>query len=257
LSGKGASARAFDQYATWYDAFNEGKDYTAEAEYILHKVRAWQPAPKRWLDVGCGTGNHLAHLHSLGIQVEGVDASPSMVAQARAAHLQIPFRVASAQEFRLDGKRDVISMLFHVLSYQTTDRAVARTLENVAAHLAPRGIYVFDFWHTEGVLLDPPGPRVREARVGERRLFRIARPTEDRARHLIDVHYDFCWDSPEGPVVHEEDHAMRHFTAGELQAFLARSGLAVVTCEGWMHQRALRPTDWYGLVCARRQSDRP
>ena len=78
MSGQGrpsaAAARAFDQYAAWYNAFNEGKDYVAEARYVLEKAKTWQPAPERWLDIGCGTGNHLAYLQSQGIEVEGVDA---------------------------------------------------------------------------------------------------------------------------------------------------------------------------------------
>ena len=245
---------AFDRYAAWYDAFNQGKDYAAEARYVLARVKAWQPAPATWLDIGCGTGNHLAVLQSAGIAVEGVDASPEMIARARIAHPEIPFHVATAQEFRLHGMRDVISMLFHVLNYHPTDAAVAATLENVAAHLAPRGLFVFDFWHGGGVQLDPPAVRVREARVDGRPLFRTARPTEDRARSLIDIRYEFRWDSPEGPVAYEEHHALRHFTAKELEGFLGRAGLDVLACEGWMQPgRALQPQEWYGLICARKR----
>jgi SAM-dependent methyltransferase len=247
-----SAVRAFDQYAASYDAFNAGKDYAAEADYVLGRVAPWQPAPRRWLDVGCGTGNHLACLAARGIAVEGVDASAAMIAQARVAHPAIPFQVATAQAFRLDGDRDVVSMLFHVLSYQVSDHAVEATVANVAAHLAPGGIFVFDFWHTGGVLHDPPGRRIRDARLGGRPLFRVARPTEDRARSRIDIHYEFRWDSPEGPVAYEEDHAMRHFTPSGLEAFLGRAGLEIVACEGWM-KPVLGAEDWYGLACARKR----
>jgi SAM-dependent methyltransferase len=247
---------AFDRYAAWYDAFNEGKDYAAETRYILDKVKRWQPAPARWLDVGCGTGNHLAELRAQGIEVEGVDASAAMIEQARRAHPGIPFHVARAQEFRLEGGRDVVSMLFHVLSYQAGDGAAAATLENLASHLAPGGVLVFDFWHTGGVLLDPPAERVREARLGGRRLLRIARPAEDRSRSRIEIHYEFRWDSRDGPLAHEEDHALRHFTAAELAVLLERAGLAVLECEGWMSHRALQPADWYGVIWARREAGR-
>jgi SAM-dependent methyltransferase len=246
-------AGAFDQYAAWYNAFNRDKDYAAEARYVLEKVRLWQPTPRCWVDIGCGVGNHLAFLQSQGISVEGLDTSRAMIAQARIGHPTIPFRVATAQSFHLQGERDVISMLFHVLSYQTAESAVARALENVAAHLAAPGVLVFDFWHTGGVLRDPPSVRVREARVGNRQLFRIARPTEDGNRRRVDIRFEFRWDAPDGPVAHEEDHSLRHFTEDELAAFLERAGLDVLTCEGWMRDRALRPEDWYGLICARKR----
>lgn len=42
----------------------------------------------RVLDAGCGTGRMIAHLHSLGsgLSVTGLDLSPQMLEQARAAH---------------------------------------------------------------------------------------------------------------------------------------------------------------------------
>lgn len=247
-------AGAFEQYAAWYDAFNKSKDYSAEARYLLAQVERWVPAPRNWLDVGCGTGTHLACLAALGLSVEGVDGSAGMLAMARMAHPAIPFHLARAEDFDLPGDRDVVSMLFHVLSYQTTDTAVERTLENAAGHLAPHGVLTFDFWHSWGVLHDPPGLRVRQANLGHRTIFRIARPSEGRLLRKVDIHYEFRWDSPEGPLAHEETHSMRHFTREELESFLRRAGLEVLACEAWMKDRPLRAEDWYGLICARRES---
>src|SRR5262245_26208196 len=95
------SATIFNKYAAWYDAFNRGKDYEAEATYLINTVIAWRPSPKNWLDIGCGTGNHLVALRSHGISVEGLDISPSMIEQARLAHPDIPFHIGSAQTFQL------------------------------------------------------------------------------------------------------------------------------------------------------------
>jgi SAM-dependent methyltransferase len=247
-----AKASTFDRYATWYDAFNAGKDYASESQYLLNRVRTAVPSPQTWLDIGCGTGHHLALLQAAGISVVGVDASPSMIAQARVAHPSIEFHVGSAQAFDLGRNRDVVSMLFHVMSYQTSDDMIRGALERISAHLAPQGVLLFDFWHTDAVLRDPPGVRVRDAQVGGRRLVRIAHPTEDRKRHRIDIRYEFRWDSLEGPLVHEESHAMRHFTLQELNTFLAEAGLSVLACEAWMQDRALSQDDWYGLMWARR-----
>lgn len=82
---------AFHHYAAWYDAFNQNKDYAAEAKYVLGHVEALAGRPQRWLDIGCGTGRHLAWLHGRGVAVEGVDASAAMMARARSAHPDIAF----------------------------------------------------------------------------------------------------------------------------------------------------------------------
>ena len=248
------AAGAFEQYAAWYNAFNEAKDYAAEIKYLLEQVERWRPAPRSWLDIGCGTGSHVAALAARGISAEGVDASQAMIAQARLAHPDIPFHVGRAEKFHLSGQRDVVSMLFHVLDYQTSDAAIRQTIQNVAAHLAQDGVFVFDFWNTDGVLRDPPLRRARQTRIGERTLWRISRPTEDRKLRRIDIRFEFRWDSPEGPVTHEEVHSMRHFTATELTEFLRPAGLHILSCEGWMTHRPLAPRDWYGLICSRRSA---
>src|SRR5947209_1898012 len=97
----GDPAVAFNRYADWYDAFNEGKNYDAEVGYVLSQVEQMCGSPKRWLDIGCGTGHHLSHVSARGIAVEGVDRSQTMIARARAAHPDIPFHIGTAQEFAL------------------------------------------------------------------------------------------------------------------------------------------------------------
>lgn len=245
-----ARPTAFHHYAAWYDAFNPDKNYAVEAEYVLGHVDALAGRPQRWLDIGCGTGRHLAWLHGRGIAVEGVDASAAMIARARSTHPDIAFHVGTAQDFDLARHRDVVSMLFHVINYQTSDDAVRAALRNISSHLDRSGVLVLDFWNSEAVLRDPPAVRVREARVDGRSLFRVSRPREDRGRRLVDVHYQFRWDHPEGDLAHEELHELRHFSGGELEGFLRDAGLRVLTCDGWMSGRPLCHEDWYGFICA-------
>ena len=240
----------FDAYGTWYEAFYRDKDYGAEARYLLGVVESLRSTPRTWLDVGCGTGDHLAALSGLGIAVEGVDASSTVIARARGRYPGIPFHVDTAQDFSLDRDRDVVSFLFHVVNYQATDEELRGLFVNAARHLAERGVVVFDFWHTDGVLRDPPQRRVREVSIAGRRLFRIADPTEDRERRRVDVRYEFRWDALDGQVAACETHPLRHFDVHELEVLLADAGLDLVTVEAWMERRPLRSTDWYGLACA-------
>jgi SAM-dependent methyltransferase len=245
---------AFGRYAAWYDAFNSGKDYGAEVAYVLDRVKQLRGMPRNWLDIGCGTGHHLAHLKSKGIVVEGVDQSPTMIERARLAHTDIPFQVGTAQTLSLPVERDVISMLFHVMSYQISDDMVVGAMQRVREHLADDGIFVFDFFHTDGVLADPPTTRVREATVDGRSLFRLSRPTEDRAKRVIEIKYEFRWDALDGPLAHDELHVMRHFTVNELDGFLQSSRMRAVHSEGWMAHRSLSASDWYGVIWTSRST---
>ena len=248
-----AQGVAFDRYAEWYDAFNQSKNYEGEAEYVLRQIeRVAARRPQRWLDLGCGTGHHLAAWKKLGLDVEGVDRSESMIARARARHPDIPFHVASAQQFAPDGARDAVSMLFHVLNYQTTDEMVNAALARIATHLAPGGVFVFDFWNSDAVRRDPPVARVRSTQIDGRLLYRLSSPLEQRADRLVSVRLEFRWDSPDGELALAEDHVLRHFDEGELREWLRAASLTLETCDAWMTERTLGNTDWYGFVCARR-----
>jgi SAM-dependent methyltransferase len=236
--------------ADWYDAFNRDKDYAAEADGLLERVGRFAPAPRRWLDLGCGTGHHLARLRERGIEVEGLDASPPMIARAAAAHPQIPFHVGKAQELDLEGGRDVISLLFHVLSYLVVEDDAQAALRAAGARLRPGGVLVFDFWHAGGLRADPPGRRVRSAPVDGRILYRVAEPRPADSG-VIQVRFDYRWDAEDGPLAHHETHALRAWTADGIRSHLRAAGLEEVACEGWTTRRPLAEEDWYGLVIAR------
>ena len=164
--------------------------------YVLRKVKSVGGQPRRWLDIGCGTGRHVAHLHSLGLDAAGIDRSDAMIAVARRLNEGIPFYVGRAEDVTLPGEWDAVSMLFHVINYQVSDAMVHDALTAARRFLVPQGILAFDFWNSDGVLRDPPARRVREIETEGRSLYRLALPVAGHHRNGIDVRYEFRWDSP-------------------------------------------------------------
>jgi ubiquinone/menaquinone biosynthesis C-methylase UbiE len=78
----------FERRADSYDAGRLGNWHRIVAERTADLAVAQSMQPRRILDVGCGTGVLLALLHRLVPGAEllaGVDPSPRMVAQSRAA----------------------------------------------------------------------------------------------------------------------------------------------------------------------------
>ncbi|WP_189155377.1 class I SAM-dependent methyltransferase [Lentzea pudingi] len=53
-------------------------------------------------DLGCGPGHLTAHLRSLGLDVFGLDLSPSMIALAREAHPDLRFELGSMTALELE-----------------------------------------------------------------------------------------------------------------------------------------------------------
>ncbi len=79
---------AFGERAHGYDQGWRGRMHHQIAGRTAGLALALVPAPRRMLDVGCGTGYLLGRLAALAPQAEvlaGIDAAPAMIKVARAA----------------------------------------------------------------------------------------------------------------------------------------------------------------------------
>jgi len=72
-------------YAAWSTSYDEPGNPLINLEQPVVWALLDEAPPGDALDAACGTGRHTAHLVELGHRVAGVDASPEMLARARAA----------------------------------------------------------------------------------------------------------------------------------------------------------------------------
>src|ERR1700689_148734 len=109
-------------YADAYDVIYRNKNYEGEVDLIERVlVRHGLGGPRRLLDLGCGTGNHVLPLAQRGHAVIGVDRSSGMLARARAKALAqnfaspLVFHLADIRELDLGQHFEAVLMMFTVL----------------------------------------------------------------------------------------------------------------------------------------------
>jgi SAM-dependent methyltransferase len=109
-----------DFYADIYDylVFNNLKD-DYEVGYIMNSA---SPSSKsKILDVGCGTGHHVASLGAKGLDVIGIDISPSMIKKAKENFPDYKFEVGDAlngSEFNPDSFTHILCMYFTIYYFK-------------------------------------------------------------------------------------------------------------------------------------------
>ncbi|MEL7332183.1 MAG: methyltransferase domain-containing protein [Cyanobacteria bacterium J06560_2] len=112
-------------------------DYQTNYGYIwqhgegLLTMLAPQPG-ERVLDLGCGTGQLTQQIAKKGAIALGIDADPTMVAQAKANYPHLSFRVASAEKFQLSEPVDAVfsnAVLHWVLQAEAAARCMAMALK--------------------------------------------------------------------------------------------------------------------------------
>ena len=244
---------AFDLYSQYYDLLYRDKDYRGEADYVTSLARKFHPSAKSLLDLGCGTGKHASLFQQAGYAVEGVDMSSTMLAQARQQFPALAFHQGDARHVRLSKTFDVVTSLFHVASYQTSDADFSDYLATVRTHMAPDGIFIFDFWYGPGVEADPPVVRVKRLADDKIKVIRIAEPTVHADRHVVDVHYEVLVRPQDSDRVQEivEDHAMRYFFKDELTTTLHARGLRILALLDWMSGTVPTARSWNACIVAR------
>jgi SAM-dependent methyltransferase len=219
------------------------------------KLTAKNPPSNRdgsLLDIGCGTGRHLEILSRSFGRVVGLDRSADMAALARARVPEADILIGSAESLNLGETFDVVTALFDVLSYQTSNEDIDLFFRTIRKHLAPDGVAIVDFWHLGGLINDPPGTRIRRGSFQEHDFLRISEANIDWASATTTVSITTLeWVGPQMINVIEEEHKMRAFLVSEISVLAQVSGLRVDLSGGWLTDQEAGVSDWHAYVTLR------
>ena len=145
-----------DFYANIYDylVFNNLKD-DYEVGYIMNS--AYPSSQSKILDIGCGTGHHVSSLGSKGLDVLGIDISPSMIDKAKTNFPDYKFNVGDALNnhlFESNSFTHILCMYFTI--YYFKDKR--QFFNNCFKWLMPGGyliVHLVERDHFDPIL--PPG----------------------------------------------------------------------------------------------------
>src|SRR5712691_2797720 len=123
------------------------------------------------LELGIGTGRIALPLSRRGVDVQGIDLSPAMVAQLRAKSgaENIRTTIGDFATTKVDGTFKLAYLVFNTIMNLTTQDEQVACFGNVAAHLEPGGCFVIEVG-VPGLQRLPPGETVRAFTVTPTRL---------------------------------------------------------------------------------------
>ena len=145
-----------DFYSDIYDylVFNNLKD-DYEVGYIMNSLSA--SSQSKILDIGCGTGHHVSSLGAKGLDVLGIDISPSMIKKAKTNFPDYKFNVGDALNnhlFESNSFTHILCMYFTI--YYFKDKT--QFFNNCFKWLMPGGyliVHLVEREHFDPIL--PPG----------------------------------------------------------------------------------------------------
>lgn len=201
-----------------------GKDYHGEARLVAETIRQRKPAASSLLDVGCGTGEHLASLAKTFEHTEGIDLSPAMTAAAAAKVPGAGFHVGDMCDFDLGRTFDAVVSLYTVVGYLPSLESLTAAIERMAAHLAPGGVLIVEPWWFTEKFLD--GYVATDVVNGEdRTVARMSHTVRREGRAHMDIHYLVAGD---GGIEHfTEQHSFGLWSRDEYLEAFANAGCTV------------------------------
>jgi SAM-dependent methyltransferase len=132
--------RFADVYDDWYGAISDLEGTVAAVAALAGGTPV--------LELGIGTGRVALPLAARGVEVHGIDASPSMVERLRAkpggADLEVAIGDFSDTTVAGSGSFGVVLVAFNTLFNLASEEAQRRCFATVAAHLRPGGAFVVE-----------------------------------------------------------------------------------------------------------------
>jgi SAM-dependent methyltransferase len=235
----------FKDYSEYYDLLYKDKDYANEASYIDRLIRRSHPRASSILNLGCGTGTHDFLLAKHGYAVCGVDLSQDMINKANLKKVSlssdppVSFYCGDIRSIKLERTFDVVTSLFHVISYQVSNKDLRDVFSVISSHLNKGGLFVFDCWYGPAVLTDRPVVRIKRLESDTVDITRIAEPVIHENDNLVDVHYHvIIRDKRNGSVKElKETHQMRYLFKPELIDYMSAAGLTLRLCKEWLSDK--------------------
>lgn len=237
----------FSYYADYYNLLYSNKDYASETDFIDRIIKRNALSSKTILNLGCGTGKHDFLLSKLGYEVTGVDLSDEMLKIANVSRTndqtiknQPLFIKGDIRYIQLDKQFDVITALFHVISYLPTNKDIALAFDTVKKHLKPGGIFIFDVWYGPAVLTCKPEVRFKRMENEKISVSRVAEPVIYHETNIVDVNYTVFVKEKLNEQYEEikETHKMRYFFTPELSNFLVEKKISILFSAEWMSDKA-------------------
>lgn len=144
-------ANLYAELADYYDQFCAEVDYAGQCAFAVRVFEAFACSGGRnYLDLACGTGQHLRVMAQSGFVAEGLDNSAAMLAQARSRCPEARLLLCDLAAFDETQCYDLITCFLYSIHYSHPLAHFADTLKRAWLALKPGGVFIFNVVDANG-----------------------------------------------------------------------------------------------------------
>lgn len=224
--------KLYNELSEYYFAI-ESKHRNFDEDIRLIKSLLPGDAKSKILDLGCGTGEHLAFLARNGFQCVGLDSSIEMINTAKSRNnFNVSYIHKDIKEFDFFEEFDLIFSLFGSFNYILNDNEIDNSLWNIWRALKPHGKCLLEIWNADPLLTIEQKPLAHVsttlfngAKIDRKRGFKIL---ENTTRTIVEVFYDYSIFGDNNYSDLKDKHIMRAYKQNEFDKFLTNNGFKIL-----------------------------
>lgn len=231
------SNQPYSRMAEYYDSiYRKIVDYESQADHLerifqkLHNDRVCSI-----LDVACGTGNYTFIFAKRRYKVTGIDFSSKMIRIARrksSGAANPKFLEMDMRHIQLEDKFDVAAVLFGGFGYLHASSDIESFFSGVKKALQPKGLLVFEFWHSSAIMLEATTPAGRKnydvTDLGSKRIIRLHTSKYDTLSGKLHLVFDvYVFDTKKKTLFDSfsETHVVETYSISEIRELLHENGM--------------------------------
>ncbi len=216
--------------AQYYDFFCAEVDYVQQCEFTQRAfVLFASSGAKDYLDLACGTGQHMAQMERYGFTVSGLDNSAEMLAQAAVRCPTAHLLLSDLASFTYVDDFDLITCFLYSIHYSHPTSALTQTLRNVYAALKPGGVFIFNAVDARGIRND--NGVITHVTDGTSQLDFQSAWFYGGAGEVLDLNLSITRVTAAGTELWFDHHVMTAVTLQQLQELLTSIGFEVTVLE--------------------------
>ncbi len=146
----------YKELAKYYDSIYSDKSYKKETQFLISIFKKYNV--KSVLDVGCGTGNHLAILEKNGFECVGLDLNQEMLDVAK-QKIKSKLIRGDMRNFDINRKFDTIICMYATFNHNLNLEDANKTINCFKKHLSSSGLVILDLHNpqSDGIRIDKKG----------------------------------------------------------------------------------------------------
>ncbi len=231
----------YTDLSAYYDQFCAEVDYLEQCRFAERAFLAFATSNRRdYLDLACGTGQHLQIMAARGFIPSGLDNSAFMLARAAERCPEANLLLCDLAAFEQKGAFDLITCFLYSIHYSHPVRALRETILRTWEALRPGGIFVFNAVDARGIRNDS-GITTHLADDTGQLSFQSSWNYRGSGE-VLDLALVITRHSAAGSEEWNDHHEMTALTFVQLRAWLEHTGFEVTILE---HDYAVM-TEWDG-----------